>query len=43
MRTTLPYLTILKSDAVEAEFLTGESDIHKAAQAYAQMGARRSC
>jgi len=38
MQTTLAYLDILKSDAVEAEFLTGERDIHKAAQIYAQMG-----
>lgn len=38
MQATLAYLDILKSDAVEAEFLTGERDIHKAAQIYAQMG-----
>lgn len=38
MQATLVYLDILKSDAVEAEFLTGESDIYKAAQIYAQMG-----
>lgn len=38
MRTTLAYVDILKSDAVEAEFLTGEKDIYKAAQIYAQMG-----
>jgi sugar/nucleoside kinase (ribokinase family) len=38
MQETLSYLDILKSDAVEAEFLTGETDIYKAAQAYAQMG-----
>jgi sugar/nucleoside kinase (ribokinase family) len=38
MRETLPYLDILKSDAVEAEFLTGEIDIYKAAQKYSHMG-----
>lgn len=40
MQAALPFLTILKSDAVEAEFLTGERDIHKAAQIYAQMGSK---
>jgi sugar/nucleoside kinase (ribokinase family) len=29
---------VLKSDAVEAEYLTGESDIYKAAKAFAAMG-----
>jgi sugar/nucleoside kinase (ribokinase family) len=38
MRETLAYVDILKSDAVEAEHLTGETDIYKAARAYAQMG-----
>jgi sugar/nucleoside kinase (ribokinase family) len=38
MRQTLAYLDILKSDAVEAEFLTGQADIYKAATIYAQMG-----
>jgi len=38
MTETLPYLDILKSDAVEAEFLTGQADIHKAARVYAGMG-----
>ena len=38
MATTLVELDILKSDAVEAEFLTGERDIYKAAKIYAQMG-----
>ncbi len=38
MRETLPYLDILKSDAVEAEYLTGEADIFKAANIYASMG-----
>ena len=34
----LGLLDILKTDAVEAEFLTGENDIHKAAQALAAQG-----
>lgn len=34
----LSLLDILKTDAVEAEFLTGESDIHKAAAALAAQG-----
>jgi len=38
MQETLTCLDILKSDAVEAEFLTGEADIFKAAQIYAAMG-----
>jgi sugar/nucleoside kinase (ribokinase family) len=38
MKVTLPYLDVLKSDAVEAEFLTGERDIFKAARIYADMG-----
>jgi sugar/nucleoside kinase (ribokinase family) len=38
MQETLPYLDVHKSDAVEAEFLTGEADIYKAAQIYSQMG-----
>jgi sugar/nucleoside kinase (ribokinase family) len=38
MQETLAYLDILKSDAVEAEFLTGETDIFSAAKAYASMG-----
>jgi sugar/nucleoside kinase (ribokinase family) len=38
IRTTLAYLDVLKSDAVEAEFLTGETDIFKAAKIYAEMG-----
>jgi sugar/nucleoside kinase (ribokinase family) len=40
MEATLAYVDMLKSDAVEAESLTGEQDIYKAAQAYARMGAR---
>lgn len=38
MHETLPYLDVLKSDAIEAEFLTGEADIYKAARIYSQMG-----
>ncbi len=38
MEYTLSQLDILKSDAVEAEFLTGEEDIYKAARVYSQMG-----
>ncbi len=38
MQVTLAHLDILKSDAVEAEFLTGEKDIHKAARKFASMG-----
>ncbi len=40
MQSTLAYVDIVKSDAVEAEFLTGETDIFKAARAYADMGPR---
>jgi len=38
MQATLACIDILKSDAVEAEFLTGEKDIYKAARKYADMG-----
>ncbi len=38
MPAVLAQVDVLKSDAVEAEFLTGEQDIYKAAQVYAQMG-----
>ena len=38
MQETLAQVDILKSDAVEAEFLTGETDIYKAAKIYAEMG-----
>lgn len=38
MKETLALLDILKSDAVEAEYLTGEKDIFKAARFYADMG-----
>lgn len=40
MAETLAEVTILKSDAVEAEYLTGESDIYKAAKVFAAMGPR---
>jgi sugar/nucleoside kinase (ribokinase family) len=38
MRATLAIVDVVKSDAVEAEFLTGETDIFKAAKFYADMG-----
>ncbi|HLO14476.1 MAG TPA: PfkB family carbohydrate kinase [Anaerolineales bacterium] len=38
MRTTLAHVDVVKSDAVEAEFLTRETDIYKAAKFYAEMG-----
>jgi sugar/nucleoside kinase (ribokinase family) len=40
MGSTLELLDVVKSDAVEAEFLTGETDLYKAAQFYAKMGSR---
>ena len=40
MRSTLANVDVVKSDAVEAEFLTGETDIFKAANFYADMGPR---
>lgn len=40
MRSTLAYVDVVKSDAVEAEFLTGETDIHKAAKFYSDLGPR---
>ena len=40
MGRVLSNLDILKSDAVEAEFLTGETDIEKAAAFYAALGAK---
>ena len=40
MASTLALIDVVKSDAVEAEFLTGETDIHKAAEFYAKMGPR---
>ena len=38
MAETLAQVDVLKTDAVEAEYLTGESDIYRAAQAFASMG-----
>jgi sugar/nucleoside kinase (ribokinase family) len=38
MQITLAHVDIVKSDAVEAEFLTGERNIRKAARFYAAMG-----
>jgi len=38
MAETLSYVDVLKSDAVEAEYLTGEVDIYKAARAFAALG-----
>jgi sugar/nucleoside kinase (ribokinase family) len=40
MQSTLACVDVVKSDAVEAEFLTGETDIFKAAKYYADMGPR---
>lgn len=40
MQSTLAQVDVVKSDAVEAEFLTGETDIFKAAKIYADMGPR---
>lgn len=40
MESTLALVDVVKSDAVEAEFLTGEKDIYKAAKIYADMGPR---
>ncbi len=40
MAETLGLLDVVKTDAVEAEFLTGESDIYKAAAILAAMGPR---
>ncbi|HLO13944.1 MAG TPA: PfkB family carbohydrate kinase [Anaerolineales bacterium] len=40
MQSTLAQVDVVKSDAVEAEFLTGETDIYKAARFYAAMGPR---
>jgi sugar/nucleoside kinase (ribokinase family) len=38
MGAVLKHLDILKSDAVEAEYLTGEKDIEKAAKFFAKLG-----
>jgi sugar/nucleoside kinase (ribokinase family) len=40
MPLALPYLDVLKSDAFEAQCLTGEADIYKAAKIFAQLGAK---
>ena len=40
MKETLQWVDVVKSDMVEAEFLTGETDIRKAALVYASMGPR---
>lgn len=40
MDIILPYVDILKSDAVEAEFLTGESNIREAARYFSDHGAK---
>lgn len=40
MSTILPLVDILKSDQVEAQFLTSESDIQKAARFFANHGAK---
>ena len=40
MQSTLALVDVVKSDAVEAEFLTGETDIYKAAKFYADIGPR---
>lgn len=40
MAAILPFVDILKSDAVEAEFLTGKSNIREAAQFFVDHGAK---
>ena len=40
MQSTVALVDVVKTDAVEAEFITGETDIHKAAQFFAKMGPR---
>ena len=40
MTSILSQVDILKADAVEAEFLTGESDVHKAAALFTRLGPR---
>jgi sugar/nucleoside kinase (ribokinase family) len=40
MSITLSHIDVVKSDAVEAEFLTGESDIFKAAKIFTALGPR---
>jgi sugar/nucleoside kinase (ribokinase family) len=40
MEECMPFLDVVKSDAVEAKHLTGAKDIYKAAQQYARLGAK---
>jgi sugar/nucleoside kinase (ribokinase family) len=40
MQSTFALVDVVKSDAVEAEFLTGETDIYKAAKFYGNLGPR---
>ncbi|HET9908946.1 MAG TPA: PfkB family carbohydrate kinase [Anaerolineales bacterium] len=40
MASTLSLIDVVKSDGVEAEFLTSETDLHKAAEFYAALGPR---
>lgn len=40
MEEALPYLNVLKSDAVEAAHLTGETNLRNAAHEFAKMGAK---
>ncbi len=40
MEATLSLLDVLKSDSIEAQFLTGDSNIYKAAEKFAQLGAK---
>jgi sugar/nucleoside kinase (ribokinase family) len=40
MQAALKNVDVVKSDAVEAEFLTGEKDIYKAARIFLEMGPR---
>ena len=40
MNAILPYVDVLKTDAVEAEFLTGKSNIREAALFFAGLGSK---
>ena len=40
MQATLPYFDVLKSDAMEAEFLTGQANIYEAAKIFSAMGTK---
>jgi sugar/nucleoside kinase (ribokinase family) len=40
LASTLASIDVVKSDAVEAEFLTGQADIYEAARVYASLGPR---